>query len=94
MIAFYTLVITILFCGVAIILSIWDVLPNPEIRDRLLLTVVVLSTASLLICMISWAFLTAETDGQKEELENSPLGRALQKAKTVREEASEDSAPT
>ncbi|MEM7013641.1 MAG: hypothetical protein AAF585_19390, partial [Verrucomicrobiota bacterium] len=60
-IVFYTLIGTILFCMVILLCAIWGAFDNkPEVRDNWLLTVSVLSTSVLLMCLTNWSFLVGE----------------------------------
>ncbi len=87
--AFYTIVLTIVICGLALILTIWDIIRDEELRNDILLTVIVIATASLLVCLTNWAFLSANEETSQAEADESAIGRALQKAKISREERKE-----
>ena len=94
-VVFFTLIATIVFCMLILILAIWGAFDdNTEIRDNWLLTVAVIASGILLMCLTNWSFLIgdeARAASTPPLPESTPMSRALIKAKTMRSDAPPDS---
>ena len=89
-IVFYTLIGTILFCMLILISAIWGAFDDDaQTRDNWLLTVAVLSTGVLLMCLTNWSFLIGDEARQilrSNSIPDTPISRALEKAKVRRDD--------
>lgn len=92
-VVFYTLIATIFFCMFILISAIWGAFgPDEQTRDNWLLTVAVLASGVLLMCLTNWSFLVGEENrgpGEMTHIRETPISRALDKAKVRRDDASE-----
>ena len=87
-IAFYSIVLTILVCAAFSIMRTWGFFENTEdFAFKVFVTALAILVTSLLICLTNWVFLNADDSyGPKRTVgDGTPLSRALQKAKVDRE---------